>query len=1092
MWNGAEKMITKSAIKARSNVSAYNKGRAIYDTDRILEFDVGELEDEEGIDYIEALVKGSGRKKYHVTASYNHKLDDIEEIECECPAFYSYSGICKHCVAVLLNYLDYIKEIRAQAKYATKEKEELSLRTTPVIKQFLDEQISKRKMPVVEPDVIGEVRLEPSLVITAGMQPRVNFKIGISQMYVLRDVQTLYSNFKQNSFYSYGKKLGFVHNIEAFREEDRPLVKWLCKWVKNNDMPRYYSNYYMYSSTHKDLNLNIQELEEFIEAMKGRIFEASIRECKDKLWRVVDEKPPRKLKILGEAEGIYIKLDNCSYVVCKTQNIYFNKGKIYSAPIEDSPFINQFKECMSQSSKEWAYIEKQDVPAFWREILPQLESYYRCEKKNFTPEAYGILPVNFEIYLDTPHKDWITCKAEAVYGEKRYNIFDKTQDINFRDQVKEATLEHLIMTYATSYDAKEGMAAIVGEEKMYEVLTEGIDKMSKLGEVFVSDKLKRLSIKSSPKLSLGISVSGEIMELTMISEDLSGEELIDLLSKYKQKRKFYRLKDGSFIKCAGDELETLSEISDSLHFSKEEIKKGKVSVPKYRALYLDAQLKERGSFKTTKNKAFKELIRNMKTVEDNDFEVPQHLDEILREYQKRGFLWLKTLKYNGFGGILADDMGLGKTLQVIAFLLSEHLEAEEGKNLKTLIVCPASLVFNWKAEFEKFAPTCEVKLAVGTTKQRQELLENLKYQDIVVTSYDLLKRDIAFYKAHHFAYEIIDEGQYIKNHNTQAAQAVKEIESDFKAALTGTPIENRLSELWSIFDYLMPGFLYSYTRFKAELEQPIVKEKDEAATLRLQKMIQPFVLRRLKKEVLVDLPDKLEENKYTTLEGEQQKLYDANVKKLKLMLEGQTEETFKRSKIQILSELTRLRQICCDPALVYEDYKGSSAKLEMCLELIQNAISGGHKILLFSQFTTMLDRIKERLEEENISYYLLTGATSKEKRMQMVEAFNQDETSVFCISLKAGGTGLNLTAADIVIHYDPWWNVAVQNQATDRAHRIGQKNVVTVYQLIAKGSIEENIIKIQNLKKELADEVLSGEGINTGNFTKEDLLELLS
>ena len=289
----------------------------------------------------------------------------------------------------------------------------------------------------------------------------------------------------------------------------------------------------------------------------------------------------------------------------------------------------------------------------------------------------------------------------------------------------------------------------------------------------------------------------------------------------------------------------------------------------------------------------------------------------------------------------------------------------------------------------------------------------------------------------------------------------------------------------------MPGFLYSYTRFKEELEQPIVQGKDEIAIKRLQKMIQPFTLRRLKKEVLTDLPDKLEENQYVILSGEQQKLYDANVEKLRLMLDGQTDEDFKQSKIQILSELTKLRQICCDPGLLYEDYKGDSAKLDVCMELIQNAMNGGHKILIFSQFTSMLETLKQRLEREKINYYLLTGATSKEKRMQMVDAFNQDETPVFCISLKAGGTGLNLTSADIVIHFDPWWNIAVENQATDRAHRIGQQNVVSVYKLIAKGTIEENIIKVQSLKKELADQVLSGEGMSTGSFTKEEILELL-
>ena len=348
------------------------------------------------------------------------------------------------------------------------------------------------------------------------------------------------------------------------------------------------------------------------------------------------------------------------------------------------------------------------------------------------------------------------------------------------------------------------------------------------------------------------------------------------------------------------------------------------------------------------------------------------------------------------------------------------------------------------------------------------------------------------YEKYSFQCEIIDEAQFIKNANTQAAKAVKEIQTGFRLALTGTPVENRLSELWSIFDYLMPGFLYSYKKFREEVEIPVVQNSDEDAMKRLQKMIRPFVLRRLKKEVLTDLPDKLEENMFAQLTGEQQKLYDAHVKRMMLMLDKQSEEEFKSSKITILAELTRLRQICCDPSLVFEDYKGDSAKTEMCLNMIRNAVEGGHKILLFSQFTTMLDHLAKRLEEEKISYYMLNGSVSKEKRAQMVESFNKDDTQVFCISLKAGGTGLNLTAADIVIHFDPWWNLAVQNQATDRAHRIGQKNVVNVYKLIVKDTIEENIMKLQEKKRELADQILEGENLNGSSLTREELVELLT
>lgn len=347
------------------------------------------------------------------------------------------------------------------------------------------------------------------------------------------------------------------------------------------------------------------------------------------------------------------------------------------------------------------------------------------------------------------------------------------------------------------------------------------------------------------------------------------------------------------------------------------------------------------------------------------------------------------------------------------------------------------------------------------------------------------------YEDINFEYQVLDEAQYIKNHSTTAAKAVKVLKSAHRFALTGTPIENRLSELWSIFDYLMPGFLYSYEVFRRELETLIVKYKDEDTSNRLRKMVAPFILRRLKGDVLKDLPDKIEEIRYAKLEGEQQQLYDAQVLHMKEMIVNQGAEDFQKNKLQILAELTKIRQICCDPELLFDKYGGSSTKRHACVELIQSAIEGEYKILVFSQFTSMLELLEQDLKKEKISYYKITGSTSKEKRVELVNEFNKDDTSVFLISLKAGGTGLNLTGADVVIHYGPWWNQAAQNQATDRAHRIGQTKIVSVYKLIAKDTIEEKIVKMQESKKDLAETILSGEMGDIGQMSKEEIMALL-
>jgi SNF2 family DNA or RNA helicase len=584
-----------------------------------------------------------------------------------------------------------------------------------------------------------------------------------------------------------------------------------------------------------------------------------------------------------------------------------------------------------------------------------------------------------------------------------------------------------------------------------------------------------------------------MLEMTMSSPEMSKTELIEILSKYQKKKKYYRLKNGDFIQIEEEGIAVLQEIRKDLNLTLSQMKDQAVRIPKYRALYLDEKRTEaQGRTLTFERDAkFLSMLQHMAVKKDYADAVPSTLVPVLRPYQTDGFVWLKMLCHSGFGGILADDMGLGKTLQILAFLLSEFQIAQEGENRRTLVVVPASLVFNWKNEMTRFAPELSVCTVTGKAEERRDIIQNAGERQILLTSYDLLRRDVEIYQEIPFFCEVIDEAQYIKNYNTKAARAVKKINAGFRVALTGTPVENRLSELWSIFDYLMPGFLYGYKRFREEFEIPVVQDGEKEVLERLQKLIGPFVLRRLKKEVLKDLPDKLEENVFAPLSGEQQRLYHAHVNRIKWMMEGKTDEEFQTARMEILSELTRLRQLCCNPGLVYENYKGNAEKIDMCMEIVEDAVQGGHKILLFSQFTSMLQVLQKRLEEREISYYTLTGSTGKEKRQELVERFNADDTSVFCISLKAGGTGLNLTAADVVIHYDPWWNLAVQNQATDRAHRIGQKNVVTVFKLVMKDTIEENIVHLQEKKKELADRLLGGEEVAKAHFSKEELLQLL-
>lgn len=431
-------------------------------------------------------------------------------------------------------------------------------------------------------------------------------------------------------------------------------------------------------------------------------------------------------------------------------------------------------------------------------------------------------------------------------------------------------------------------------------------------------------------------------------------------------------------------------------------------------------------------------------------------------------------------------------LSVIASYVQNTQNPEQKR--ASLVVSPSSLTLNWQNEAEKFTKGLKALVIRGSLSERKKKIQEMGQYDIVITSYDLLKRDIELYikENYNFRYIIADEAQYLKNSNTQNAKAIKKIQADTRYALTGTPIENSLSELWSIFDFIMPGYLFSYKKFKTMYEIPIVRDENQDVMAKLRMLIEPFILRRNKKEVLTELPDKTITILHNEMEEEQRNIYLSYLAQAKQEIADEIQlNGYEKSQMQILAALTRLRQICCHPSLFIEDYKSGSSKLEQCIEVIDEATNSGHKILLFSGYTSMFEIIEKELQQKNISYFKLTGSTKVDERIELVEEFNKNpDIKVFLISLKAGGTGLNLTGADMVIHYDPWWNLSTENQATDRAYRIGQKNNVQVYKLITKNSIEEKIYELQQKKAELVDNMLSTKTSFINKFSKEEILNL--
>ena len=750
------------------------------------------------------------------------------------------------------------------------------------------------------------------------------------------------------------------------------------------------------------------------------------------------------------------------------------------------------------------YIGRSSLADFYRKALPQLrEAAEIIEIRPELIQKYIPVEPEFICFLDVD-QEAVLCEPFVYYGEKCHSPFDSdrwkhrtAEAEHYRDTEAETALMDFLSICMPEKDAAAKIFLTPrGDEALFEFLDTGLSRLMAMSEVRATDRFMRLKVRRRIPFHAGISLSEGLLSVELTSNDLSPDEILAAVSGYRLSQRYIRLKNGDFLRLEeNEELRRLIELMDTLQVSPKELLSGRMHIPAFRSLYIDKMMESMEDVYAERDSRFKKLIKEFKTISDADFDVPAKLRDVLRKYQVVGYRWMRVLDAYGFGGILADDMGLGKTLQAIAVLLSDHDEIDpEEKPGTSLVVCPASLIYNWEEELHRFAPALQVLVVAGTQTERQELIGQYSQYDVLVTSYDLLKRDIAEYEGRSFRYEFIDEAQYIKNHRTDAAKCVKLIQAKTRFALTGTPIENRLSELWSIFDFIMPGFLYDYSTFREEFETAIVKNQDEERMERLRRMVGTFVLRRSKSEVLKDLPDKLEEVHYAGFgkKSEQQKLYDAQVVKMREDLRRKSEEELRHSRIEILAELTRIRQICCDPALLYENYRGDSVKKEMCMELVRSVVSGEHKALIFSQFTKMLDLLKVELDKEKIPYYEITGSTPKEARIERVRAFNADRTPVFLISLKAGGTGLNLTGADVVIHYDPWWNVAVQNQATDRAHRIGQTKVVTVYQLILKGSIEERIMELQRQKRALAEDILSSESVTASSLSREELLELLA
>lgn len=1051
----------------------------------------GQIEDETKVYQTRIFIKGS----------------QIYDYSCSCAEGNSFRGPCVHAKAL-------------QEAFARQQKAEHTppVSTSPEIRMMIREYTNREVARILGEEEREPVYLHPYLQIRRG-EVLLEARIGREKRYIVKNLLEFAQAVHSGKRVEYGKGMAFEHVPSAFAPESRPFLDLLLEeadaYIRHYEEMRGHAGLPL--PVMRALTLGSAARDRLFDLLEGKEVQTEDEKGAERVCRVERKDPRFPVEVEARGDGIAVTVPSALTSFRGEQRLYvadglhlFGCSELYTETM--GVFLEQMeqggRECGSRKERRELLVGSRDIPLFYARVLEGMEALGILQSPEIDWEKYRpeALKARFEFDSDSP--DELRLRPTLSYGDFTFSpLADEHVPREIcRDVPAEFYISRLITRYFSYWEDESGELVIRGDEDaLYQVLSEGMPQFQEVGEVWLSESVRHLRVLPPPEVSMGVSLGGGWLDLKIETAGIDPAEFLQVLSEYRQKKKYYRMKNGEFLQLSGGGLQALDSLTADLGLTKSEFQAGEAKIPAYRAFYLDS-LSGDGRMKLfQRDEAYGMMVRDLKTAQSVSYAVPAVLEKTLREYQKIGYTWMRTLARYHFGGILADDMGLGKTLQVIALLTAFYQEKTEQKAagnegggselpLPSLIVCPASLVYNWGQEFARFSPGIRVLLIAGTAKERQEQLEEQMRMEasegaqVIITSYDLLKRDRAAYLGRTFEYEIIDEAQVIKNAKTQGAKAVKEISANARFALTGTPVENRLSELWSIFDFLMPGFLYSYRKFRERYELPIVKNQDPEALTALRRMTGPFVLRRLKKDVLRELPGKEERIVYSAASGRQQKLYTASALKLKEALAGGAWSG--NGKLEVLSQLMRLRQICCDPALCFEDYTGESAKLETCVSLIASASAAGHKILLFSQFASMLERIQERLLQEGISSHLLVGATPKEERSRMVQAFASDEVPVFLISLKAGGTGLNLTAADIVIHYDPWWNVAAQNQATDRAYRIGQEKPVTVYKLILKDTIEENLLKLQNAKLALAAQVVSEGMVSLGDLSQNELMEL--
>ncbi|HIG0356116.1 DEAD/DEAH box helicase [Clostridium sporogenes] len=1040
---------------------------------------------------------------YYTHVKINISKGILEKTKCSCDDFiensaYDKEFLCPHIIATTYKFYDLAIK-RLKDKSNKKEDKSKTMVGNTILNEITKYENLKEKLNIsVKLNHINNDLLD---------YYEAQFKIGKKNMYSINSLEDFIQGRIQGNKVFINNELIYNPRIHYFSIEDEKVINFIEEYVLlNKELFKSDINVPFQIVNGRNLRILPSTLARFLQSIQHKTIKFKY-EYIDYNIKIINKDLPVSFTLKDNKENFILTTKKQLPIPLTSKDeVYFYDKNLY---IPSNTQRNLYKLFYKNFKKQGNILFSKDAKTFKKLIvtLNKISQVITFDEgvKNFVSTL--IVP-KFYFYKES---EQVCCQTKLYYGEEYFELIKDSKkknlsnfikinlppsigerlyvnNVKYEDYAEEDIMDKFIIRDLEKEEKivmelekfrfikGENRFLFIGEENdLYNLLTKGLKSFRNIGEVTLSDSFKTFDLYDLNSIESHLTeTSEEWLNLSYSIGDVSKKEFKNIFRAFKHNKSFYKTKDNSFIDLKDDGVRNFLGLLEDLSFNMD-ISGEPLKIHKNRAYYIE----NRGASFIKEKDLLKNISNKILGMNNEYYEVPKNLNATLREYQIAGYKWMKTLSNLRFGGVLADEMGLGKTIQTISFLLSE-------KGCKSLIVTPTSLIYNWQDEFQRFANDLRIGVVHGSLDQRMKVLDNIEEYDVLLTTYGTLRNDVKLYKEIIFDYCIIDEGQNIKNPLAQSTDSVKKINSKVRFALTGTPIENNLMELWSIFDFIMPGYLYNEERFQEKFINAGEENIDKLKTF-----IRPFILRREKKDVLKDLPDKIEKKFLVEMTSNQGRIYKAYMKNIKEKLKNNKED-----RITIFSYLTKLRQLCLDPSLIIDEYKGGSGKLKIAMELLQEGVDEGKKILLFSQFTSVLKNISKLLDKEGIEYLYLDGSTNASDRIKLVNKFNDSShIKVFLISLKAGGTGLNLTSGNLVIHFDPWWNPAIEDQATDRAHRIGQKNLVDVIKLVCKETIEEKIITLQEDKKELINNVMNsdlknGHLINT--LSKEEILDLFN